>query len=378
MVPLVDLKAQYLSIKEELDAAVAGVISRATFIEGEEVALFEREFADYCGAKETVSVGSGTDALRLALLAAGIGPGDEVITTPLTFTATAEAICQIGARPVFVDIVSDTCNINADEIASAITEKTRAILPVHLHGNPANMTKIMEIARSHGLKVIEDAAQAHGARYKDRHVGTFGDAGCFSFFPSNNLGTFGNAGAVITDDPDLAKKVRLLRNHGRIDKYDHACVGYNSRMGTIQAAVLRVKLPFLDQWNELRRAIAEEYRSQLSDSGVEFISEEPDGMHVYHRYVIRTSQRGHWRRALTSAGIETGLHFPVPLHLQPAYKHLRYQSGDFSASEEAAGEVLSLPIYPEMPIYQVAEITKIFDGRGPQSLEQHLEVAAGS
>ena len=378
MVPLVDLKAQYLSIKEELDEAVAGVVSRATFIEGEEVALFEREFAEYCGAREAVCVGSGSDALRLALMAAGIGPGDEVITTPLTFTATVETICQIGARPVFVDIVSDTCNINADEIASAITDKTRAILPVHLHGNPANMTKIMEVAKAHGLKVVEDAAQAHGARYMGEHVGTFGDAGCFSFFPSNNLGAFGNAGAVITDDPKLAEKIRLLRNHGRIDKYDHACVGFNSRMGTIQAAVLRVKLPYLDGWNEQRRALAEEYRARLNDCGVEFISEEPDGQHVYHRFVIRTPERGHWRRALTSAGIESGLHFPVPLHLQPAYRDLKYQSGDFPVSEQAAGEVLSLPMYPELSVTQVAEITKIFDGRGPQSLEQHLEVAAGS
>lgn len=358
-IPLVDLKAQYLSLKGEIDAAIGRVLARATFIHGEEVALFEREFAEFCQIKEAVGVSSGTDALCLALKACDIGPGDEVITTPLTFVATVEAICQVGASPILVDVDPNSCNLDPTKIEWAITERTKAIVPVHLYGNPAEMDTICHTARVFGIKVIEDAAQAHGAKYKGQPVGTLGDAGCFSFYPSTNLGAFGDAGMVVTGDSRIAERVRLLRDHGRNDnRSEHLCVGFNSRMDTLQAAILRVKIRMLDRWNARRRDIASLYRRLLRGSGVILPSEDASGEPSYHSFVIRTSQRGHLRRALASAGIETGVHFPVPVHLQPAYRHLGRPLGALPVSELAAQEVLSLPMYAELTDQQVYEVSR--------------------
>lgn len=370
---LVDLRAQYLSFKGEIDAAIDGVLARASFVRGDEVALFERAFATFCGVKEAVGVASGSDALRLALIVCEVGPGDEVVTTPLTFVATAEAIFQAGAKPVFADIDSDTLNLDPVQVRRVITEKTKAILPVHLYGNPVDMDGLLEIAARHGLRVIEDAAQAHGARYKDQRVGTMGDAGCFSFYPTYNLGAFGDAGMVVTNNSRVAERIRLLRDHGRQGKYEHLRVGFNSRMDALQAAVLQVKLTRLDGWNARRRAIASGYRKLLSDSGLGLPSEDPWVEPVYHRFVVRTPRRGHTRRLLTSANIETGMHFPIPVHLQPAFRQLGYQLGDFPVSERAAQEVLSLPMYPELTDGQVHEVARSLRQALPVSVEVQLE-----
>ena len=376
-IPLVDLRAQYLSLKGEIDAAIDRVLARASFVHGEEVALFEREFARFCEVKEAIGVASGSEALRLALIACEVGPGDEVVTTPLTFVATVEAISQVGAKPVFADIDPDTCNLDPAQVGRVVTEKTKAILPVHLYGNPADMDGVREIAARHGLKVIEDAAQAHGARYKGQRVGTIGDAGCFSFYPTYNLGAFGDAGIVVTNDSRTAERIRLLRDHGRRGKYEHLCVGFNGRMDALQAAVLQVKLTTLDTWNARRRAVASAYRKLLSDSGLGLPSEDPRVEPVYHRFVVRVPSRGHIRRLLTSANIETGMHFPIPIHLQPAYRHLGYQTGDFRVSERAAQEILSLPMYPELTDDQVHEVARCLRQAPSVSVEVQVE-AAGS
>ena len=377
-VPLLDLRAQYFSLKGEIDAAISGVLARMSFVHAEEVALFEREFARFCEAREAIGVASGSEALRLALLACGIGPGDEVITTPLTFIATVEAICHVGAKPVFVDVDPKAWNIDTARIEGATTERTKAVVPVHLYGNPADMDGIRDIAARHGLRVIEDAAQAHGARYKGQRVGAIGDVGCFSFCPSTNLGAFGEAGMVVTNDPEIAEQIRLLRDHGRIDRYEHVCVGFNCRMDAIQAAVLRIKLRRLDTWNARRRAIASAYRVLLRGKGLELPPESRFVEPVYHRFVIRSSRRGHIRRVLTSAGIETGIHFPIPVHLQPAYRHLGCRTGDFPASERAAREILSLPIFPELTDGQVHEVARCFSQAASVSLDVWAEAATGS
>jgi len=368
-VPLVDLKAQYLSIKEAIDEAINHVITRANFIQGEEVALFEREFARYCGVKEAVAVSSGTEALRLALVACGIGQGDEVVTTPFTFIATAEAISQVGASPVFVDIDPITCNLDPKKVEWAVSKKTKAIIPVHLYGRPADMDGICAVARKYNLKVIEDAAQAHGARYKGKRVGTFGEVACFSFYPGKNLGAYGDAGMLVTNNAAIAERVRLLRDHGRKEKYEHLYVGFNSRMDTIQAAVLRVKLMYLDRWNARRRVLASVYRGLLRDLDLFVPPEDTHYESVYHLFVIRTPLRAHLRRVLRAAGVDTGIHYPIPLHLQPAYRHLGYQIGDFPESERAAREVLSLPLYPELPEDQVHRIAGIIARAGAPSSE---------
>ncbi len=369
-VPLVDLKAQYLSMKGEIDTAISRVLSRACFIQGEEVALFEREFADFCGASEAIGVASGSDALRLALAACAIGPGDEVITTPLTFVATVEAICHVGATPVLVDIDPETLNIDPEGIESAITSRTRAVVPVHLYGFPVEMERICQIACKSGLKVIEDASHAHGATYKNKRVGSIGHLGCFSFYPSNILGAFGDAGMVVTSDSAMASQIRLLQNHGRGQGWEeHLRVGFNSRMDTLQAAVLRVKLLRLNKWNDRRRAIASRYRKLLKNQSIKLPPEHACGEPVYYHFVVRTPQRGHWRRALKSIGIDTGIHFPIPVHLQAAYRHLGYQIGDFPASERAAQEVISLPIYPELTDMQVQQVAGCFSQAAMQPLE---------
>lgn len=348
-IPLVDLKAQYRNIKPGVDDAIAHVLSRADFIQGEDVALLEQEFAAYCGVREAIGVASGTAALQLALLACGVGPGDEVITTPFTFIATAEAIAQTGATPVFVDIDPLTYNLDPARIEAAVTPRTKAVIPVHLYGRPADMGRIQAIARQHHLVVIEDGAQAHGARYEGRRVGSFGDAGCFSFYPGKNLGAYGDGGMVVTDNPRVAERVRLLRDHGRQDKYEHLCLGFNGRLDTMQAAVLRVKLRYLDQWNRRRQSIAWMYCRAFQRFHVTLPVVDEVGIEsVYHLFVIRASTRQAIQRSFAAKGIATGIHYPLPLHLQPAMQHLGYRAGTFPASERAANEVLSLPIYAEM------------------------------
>ncbi len=348
-VRLVDLRQQYRAIGSEIDQAIQRVISRASFIMGEEVEIFEREFANFCGAQCSVGVASGTAALHLALLACGIGPGDEVITTPFTFIGTAEAISHCGAKPVFVDIDPATYNIDPTKIEAAVTERTKAIIPVHLYGQPADMDPILAIAHRHGLQVVEDAAQAHGARYKGKRVGTIGDVACFSFYPAKNLGAYGDAGAVVTSNDEIAHKVRLLRDHGRESKYEHLEIGYGERLDALQAAILAVKLRYLEKWNKARRARAQYYNELLADCNVTIPYESPDALHVYHLYVVRTPNRDALLAALKRQGIGASVHYPLPLHRQPAYL-LEPGCADvhLPIAETAAAEVLSLPMYPEL------------------------------
>lgn len=347
MIPFVDLKAQYATIKDEVAVAIQGILDSCQFTLGSEVFDFEREFAVYCGAEDAVGVNSGTSALHLALLAAGVGPGDEVITVPFTFVATAAAIHYAGATPVYVDIDPDTFNLDSAKLEAAITAKTRAVIPVHLYGQPADMDPIVSIAKKHGLVVIEDAAQAHGAEYKGRRVGSLGDIACFSFYPGKNLGAYGEAGMITTGNPEYARKIRMLRDWGAEQKYHHVVKGYNFRMESIQGAVLRVKLRHLEKWTEARRAVAQRYDRAFS---TEIRTPQPSDLnrHVYHVYAIRCPDRTTWQKQLSARGIQTGIHYPVPVHLQPAYADPRWCRGDFPHSETAAREVLSLPIYPEL------------------------------
>jgi dTDP-4-amino-4,6-dideoxygalactose transaminase len=352
-VPYLDLKAQYRSIKSEIDTAVSRVLESSQFVLGEEVAAFEREFANYCGAAECVPVNSGTSALHLALLAAGIGPGDEVITVPFTFVASAAAILYTGARAVLVDIDPLSFNMNPAAIEAAITPQTKAILPVHLYGQTADMDPIVEIARKHRLVVIEDAAQAHGAKYKGRQAGSLGDLACFSFYPTKNLGAYGEGGAVTTNNPEYAKQIRMLRDWGQDSKYHHVLRGFNYRMEGLQGAILRVKLRHLERWTEVRRKIAAKYNQQLAGSEITLPREMPWARHVYHVYSLRTTDRDSFRTALQAEGVQTSVHYAVPVHLQPAYAALGYGKGSFPASEAAANEVVGLPIYPELTEAQV-------------------------
>ncbi len=365
-IPLVDLKAQYLTIKDEIDVAIADVIDHAAFIGGEQVRLFEEEFAAFCGVRRAVGVGNGTDALELALGACDVGRGHEVITVADTFAATAEAIVFRGARPVLVDSDPRTYNIDVDRIEECITERTRAIIPVHLYGQPADMDPILELARRHDLVVIEDAAQAHGARYKGRVAGSLGDVACFSFYPGKNLGAYGDAGAVVTDNEEIASRVALLRDHGASDKYVHEVVGCNSRLDAIQAAILRVKLRHLPAWNAARRERVAWYNELLTDLDVVTPYEPEWAKAVYHLYVIRVAQRDLVRQRLQEKGIATGVHYPIPLHLQPAYRYLGYTESDFETTEACAQQVLSLPMYAELTREQVegivAELVMVLDG----------------
>ncbi|HUA13892.1 MAG TPA: DegT/DnrJ/EryC1/StrS family aminotransferase [Verrucomicrobiae bacterium] len=347
-VPYLDLKAQYHSIKSEIDAAVVGVLESAQFVLGSEVEHFEREFAAYCGASTCIAVNSGTSALHLALLAAGIGPGDEVITVPFTFVASVAAILYAGARPVLVDIEPRSFNMDPAAIEAAITPRTKAILPVHLYGQTANMDPILEVARRHGLVVIEDAAQAHGATYKGKAAGTLGDIACFSFYPTKNLGAYGEGGALTTGNPEYARSIRMLRDWGQDRKYHHLLRGYNYRMEGLQGAILRVKLRHLERWTEARRVVAKTYNESLGGSGLQLPVEMPWARHVYHVYTLRAEERDELQRALASDGIQTAIHYSLPAHLQPAYADLGYARGSLPQSEKAANQVLSLPIYPEM------------------------------
>lgn len=347
-IPLVDLKAQYAAIHPEIDAAMRRVVTNASFILGEEVASFEREFASFCRINHCVGVASGTAALHLALLACGIGPGDEVVTTAHTFISTAQAVSRTGAKPVFVDIEKNGYNMDPDQVEGAITPRTKALLPVHLYGQPADMGSMMEIARRHHLRVIEDAAQAHGAEYHGKRVGTLGHVACFSFYPGKNLGAYGDGGAVVTGDAEIADRVRLLRNHGRKGKYEHLVEGYGERLDALQAAILRAKLPYLEGWNERRRRHAGRYRQMLAGLPLMLQADVQDTSPVYHLFVVRTESRDELQARLKAEGIETGIHYPIPLPLQQVYRHLGYKAGDFPRTEQAAREILSLPLFPEM------------------------------
>ena len=360
-IPLVDLKAQYNSIRGEIERAIQKVIEGGQFILGEEVEALEKEIAHFLGVKYAVGVASGTDALQLALLACDVKPGDEVITTPFTFIATAEAITQCGARPVFVDIDPRTYNIDSSKIEPAITKRTKAILPVHLYGQPADMDSILELARKYGLKVIEDCAQAFGAGYKGKKTGSLGDAGCLSFFPSKVLGAYGDGGMVVTNAPEIAEKVNMLRNHGSKQKYYYLIPGFNSRLDELQAAILRVKLRHIEKWiSERRRKAAFYVRLLQGVEGVETPYEAPWGFHMFNYYTIRVRNgRGELQKSLASHGIATAVYYPLSLHLQEVYRSLGYKSGDFPRSEQAQEQVLSLPIYPELKEKQVEEIAKV-------------------
>jgi dTDP-4-amino-4,6-dideoxygalactose transaminase len=357
-IPLVDLKAQYQSIRPPVDAAIRRVIERSTFILGPEAAQFEQTFAQYVGAKRAVGVASGTAALQLALLACGIGQGDEVITTAFTFVATAETVSHTGAKPVFVDIDPCTYNLEPNRVEAALTPRTRAIVPVHLYGQPAEMESLLDIARRHHLWVIEDAAQAHGAAYQGRRCGSIGDLACFSFYPAKNLGAYGDGGAVTGNDEDLLGKVCKLRDHGRISKYQHDELGYGERLDALQAAVLGVKLSYLDEWNEARRRHAKLYTKLLEGSEVVMPVEAPDRHHVYHLFVVRTPRRDALLAHLQAHGIEVGIHYPLSLHRQPVYLKLGYADVVLPEAERAASEVLSLPMYPELTMEQVGYVVE--------------------
>ena len=355
-VPFVDLRAQYATIRDEINEAIAHVLEGARFILGPEVEAFEDEFATYCGTRYAVGVSSGSSALLLSLLAAGVGPGDEVITTPHTFAATAEAITHAGGLVRFVDVDPRTANIDPAKLEAAITPKTKALLPVHLYGQPADMDPILEVARAHNLAVIEDAAQAHGARYNSRPVGSFGLAACFSFFPAKNLGAYGDGGIVVTNDQEVFERVRLLRVHGQRSKYEHIVEGYGERLDELQAAVLRVKLRHLDEWNAARNRVADFYDEALSGLGLQLPHRHPEATHVYHLYVVLVDKRDQFRQELTLQGIETGMHYPIPLHLQAAYRHLGHRSGDFPNAERFAANGVSLPIYAEISADQLERV----------------------
>ena len=358
MIPFLDLAAQYRELKSEMDAAVARVFASSQFILGKETAAFEEEFAAYCDVGYAIGVNSGTSALHLALLAAGIGPGDEVITVPFTFFATVAAIGYVGATTVFVDIDPETFNIDVRKIEAAITARTRAILLVHLYGQPAQMDAILEIARRHKLIVIEDAAQAHGAEYKGRRVGSLGDLACFSFYPTKNLGAAGEGGLVTTSNPEYARTLSLLRNWGEEHRYYAVLRGYNYRMPALQAAILRAKLPHLDRWTKIRCELAAEYDRLLQDAGILRPVSLPDVRHVYCLYTIRDQERDALQRELELAGIATAVHYPHPIHLMPAYSDARYKAGDFPVAEDCARTVLSLPLHAHMTREQVERVAE--------------------
>ena len=353
-VPFLDLKSHHAPLRSEFNGAIQEVIDEGAFAGGPFVARFEADFAAHCDCPHAVGVGSGTEALWLSLLALGVGPGDDVITVPNTFMATAEAITYCGARPVFVDVDEHTYTLDPTALEKAVTARTKAIIPVHLFGQPADMDPIMEVARKHGLFVIEDACQAHGAEYKGRKVGTLADAACFSFYPGKNLGAFGEAGAVVTCHAELQEKIRILRDHGQVRKYYHSVVGWNCRMDGIQAAVLRVKLRHLERYTELRRTHAAHYDRALSDIGELIVPVRAAwARHVYHVYAIRVKHRDEVMQVLAEKGVGSGVHYPVPVHLQEAYRSLGYQRGTFPIAERCATEFLSLPMFPELTSAQV-------------------------
>lgn len=355
-VPFVDLSAQYHDIEAEVNAAIQDVIRRTDFILGRDVARFEEEFAAYCEVRHAIGVDSGTSALELALRAYDIGPGDEVITVANTFIATALAIAYAGATPVLVDVDPDTYTMDPARIIDAITPRTRAIMPVHLYGHPVDMDPILTIARQYNLIVIEDACQAHGARYKGRRVGGLGHAAAFSFYPGKNLGAYGDGGMVVTNDDAIADSIRMLRNYGQREKYHHLMVGFNRRLDTIQAAILRVKLRYLDEWNARRRMHAAAYNRLLAETPIATPVVADYAEPVWHLYVVRAPQRDALHEHLSAQGVSVGMHYPVPVHLQPAFAHLGYQRGDFPITERLADEILSLPMYAELTDDQLVRV----------------------
>ncbi|MCU1271962.1 MAG: erythromycin biosynthesis sensory transduction protein eryC1 [Acidobacteriaceae bacterium] len=358
-VAFVDLYQQHQAIEEELVEVFRRVLRKSSFILGPEVVGFEQEFASYVGASECIAVNNGTTALQLVLAALGIGPGDEVITVANTFIATAEAISAVGARPVFVDVDPVSYTMDPQLVEAAITRNTKAVLPVHLYGQAADVDALLEIARRHNLYLIEDACQAHGATYKGRKVGALGVAGCFSFYPGKNLGCLGEGGAVITNDPELAQRMRMLRDHGSIKKYEHSLPGYNFRLEGLQGGFLSVKLRHLDRWNARRREVAKLYQELLSETSLGLPVEMGWGEHVYHLYVIQADDREALRQALGAGGIECGLHYPVPLHLQAAYADLGYEKGRFPVSEHLSSHILSLPMHPYITDEEVKRVASV-------------------
>jgi dTDP-4-amino-4,6-dideoxygalactose transaminase len=358
-IPFVDLRSQYTQLKGEIDAAVMQVLSDTAFIGGRYAANFEKAFAEYLGIENCTAVANGTDALEIALTAIGIGAGDEVLVPANTFIATAEGVSNVGAVPVFVDCDPNSYNIDTEKIEAKITARTKAITAVHLYGLPADMDAIMAIARKHNIAVLEDAAQAHGAMYKGKKAGTFGDIATFSFYPSKNLGAFGDAGAIVTNNSGYAEKARLIANHGQLSKGRHTLIGRNSRMDGIQAAVLATKLPYLDSWIEARRSHARSYTELLSASGLVIPSESPDSVHTYHLYVVQVAGREEVKAKLEEAGIETGIHYPIAPPFTEAYAHLNYTANDFPVTHSQMDRLFSLPMYPELTVEMIEEVCQV-------------------
>jgi dTDP-4-amino-4,6-dideoxygalactose transaminase len=364
-IPLVDLRPQVEAISAEVAGSWDRVLTNCDFILGGDVAAFEEELAAYCGVAHAVGVDSGTSALELALRAVGVGPGDEVVTPANTFIASALAITHCGATPVLVDVDPETLNLDPWSVEAALTPRTRALLPVHLYGHTADMDTIDAIASAHGLAVVEDACQAHGARYKGRRAGALSRAAAFSFYPGKNLGGFGDGGAVVTDDPDVADAIRAMRNYGQRRKHHHECLGFNRRLDTLQAAVLRIKLSRLDEWNAVRRRHAAAYAEALAGAGVVLPADRDEVEHVWHLFVIQHPARDELAARLDAEGISTGIHYPVPIHLQPAYAGLGLSKGAFPVAEAAADAILSLPMYPELPPSAVERIAEVVGRVGP-------------
>ncbi|MDD5559410.1 DegT/DnrJ/EryC1/StrS family aminotransferase [Candidatus Methylomirabilis sp.] len=352
-IPFVDLRAQYRSIRDEVRMAIERVLESGQFILGETVEQFEQHFAGYLGTTHAIGVGSGLDALRLALEGIGVQPRDEVIIPANTYIATALAVSAVGATPVLVDCLEDTYQIDPELIVTAITPRTKAIIPVHLYGQSANMASITAVAKAYGLDLIEDAAQAHGARFAGSFCGTLGRAGCFSFYPAKNLGAYGDGGMVVTGDDEVAQRIHLLRNYGQRTKNEHVVKGMNSRLDPLQAAVLSVKLRYLDRWNARRAAYAARYSQALAGQGVRIPMIDPRGTHVFHTYIVRTLHRDELQAYLAHRGIQTGIHYPLPIHLQAAYRELGYRAGAFPVAERVSREILSLPMYAELTESQI-------------------------
>jgi dTDP-4-amino-4,6-dideoxygalactose transaminase len=350
--PVVDLRAQYATLRDEVTEALQEVADSMFYVLGPKVEAFEKDFAAYTGAKHCVCVNSGTSALHLALICAGVGPGDEVITVPMTFVATSWAVSYVGANPVFVDVDPATYTMNAEQVEKQITRKTKALLPVHLYGQPADMAPLIEISERHGIPIIEDAAQAHGAKYRGKSAGTFGLCGCFSFYPGKNLGAYGEGGAVVTDNDGIAARLRALRDHAQEKRYYHDELGFNYRMDGFQGAVLGIKLKYLEGWTEARRLLAARYNERLGHLPIQLPAEAPDRRHVWHLFVILHRERDRIQRELEARNIAASLHYPIPVHLQRAYRHLRYRVGDFPVAERIGRECLTLPLFPEMKMRQ--------------------------
>lgn len=360
MIRYFDLTRQYKEIQKQLQSAVISVLDGGAYVLGKEVANFESRFAEYCQVNHSVGVSSGTAALHIALLAAGIVPNDEVITVPFTFIATVSSIIYAGAKPVFVDVHPDTLVMDVDKVRCKITPKTKAIVPVHLYGQMVDMGPLMQLAKEFNLKIIEDASQAHGATQGNRSAGSIGDFGCFSFYPGKNLGACGEGGAIVTNRPELFELAKVYRDWGQEKRYYHKYLGFNYRMDAIQGAVLGVKLKFLDQWTQSRQRIAENYKRHLEANRIQTPSTMKNNKHVYHIYAIRSVARAKLQQELYEHGVETNIHYPIPVHLQECMRHLGYEKGDFPIAEKAANEVLSLPMYPELTeIEQAAVITAV-------------------